>query len=465
MTSDLDRRLREVMSEVFSIPPSEVGPELSMRTFEGWDSLSHLNLVIALEEAFELRLDADDVTKMSSYTDLRAILACRLGAAPETLATESATVPVATEVPLQISEATPSHDPFAGISHLDANFRTLVQTDTVFGQLASDSKILLYRAHGAQIGENVTIGEGSRIIARQLIIGDDVTIGNGTVVEAKRVYLGSSVRIGYNCSFVAHDIRIGGATVITNRVRVDVAGRGQTRAARLTVGRQCGIFDEVSINVAQPVTLEDQVAVGPRATIFTHSYWQSVMDGYSALCKEVYLKERCWVGAGAQLLPGSTVGAGSIVMGNSVVTGDILPDTLVGGVPARPIRSGLCSVLSKDEKENLVLEIVERFLAYLRDSRCEVESRVGSNGPVYMVVFPNGTSEMLVYGASNNDAVSMGFNIEDIGGVVLDLARNVATGPETLLSYELRNFLRRYGIRLAPINWHYDWRKGIHNLE
>ena len=59
----------------------------------------------------------------------------------------------------------------------------------------------------------------------------------------------------------------------------------------------------------------------------------------------------------------------------------------------------------------------------------------------------------------------MGFNIGDTGGVVLDLARNVATGPETLLSYELRNFLRRYGIRLAPINWHYDWRKGIHNLE
>ena len=45
-----------------------------------------------------------------------------------------------------------------------------------------------------------------------------------------------------------------------------------------------------------------------------------------------------WIGVGAILLPGVRVGTGAIVSAGSVVTHDVEPHTIVGGVPARVIR-------------------------------------------------------------------------------------------------------------------------------
>ena len=57
------------------------------------------------------------------------------------------------------------------------------------------------------------------------------------------------------------------------------------------------------------------------------------MDG----CGEISVGDDCWIGYGAILLPGVSVGSGSVVAAGAVVTGDVPPMTIVGGVPARPI--------------------------------------------------------------------------------------------------------------------------------
>ena len=46
-----------------------------------------------------------------------------------------------------------------------------------------------------------------------------------------------------------------------------------------------------------------------------------------------------WIGAGATIIGGVTVGENAVVAAGSVVTGDVPPNTLVGGNPARVIRS------------------------------------------------------------------------------------------------------------------------------
>jgi acetyltransferase-like isoleucine patch superfamily enzyme len=52
----------------------------------------------------------------------------------------------------------------------------------------------------------------------------------------------------------------------------------------------------------------------------------------------VYIKKGAWIGAGAILLPGVTIGEYSLVAAGAVVTKDVLPYTMVAGVPAKVIK-------------------------------------------------------------------------------------------------------------------------------
>lgn len=54
--------------------------------------------------------------------------------------------------------------------------------------------------------------------------------------------------------------------------------------------------------------------------------------------KPVHIGKRAWIGAGATILPGVTIGDNAVVGAGSVVTKDVEPDTIVAGNPARLIR-------------------------------------------------------------------------------------------------------------------------------
>ena len=53
----------------------------------------------------------------------------------------------------------------------------------------------------------------------------------------------------------------------------------------------------------------------------------------------VHIKRNVWIGAGATILPGVTVGENSIVAAGAVVTKDVPDNTIVGGVPAKWIKN------------------------------------------------------------------------------------------------------------------------------
>ena len=52
----------------------------------------------------------------------------------------------------------------------------------------------------------------------------------------------------------------------------------------------------------------------------------------------IHIEEDVWVGSGSVVLPGVTIGKGSVVAAGAVVTKDVPPMTVVGGVPAKPIK-------------------------------------------------------------------------------------------------------------------------------
>jgi acyl carrier protein len=67
-------RLRQTVADVLGVHPYLLSEESSPSTISSWDSLGHLNLVIALEEEFEVNLSAEEVLAMSNVGSIRRIL-------------------------------------------------------------------------------------------------------------------------------------------------------------------------------------------------------------------------------------------------------------------------------------------------------------------------------------------------------------------------------------------------------
>jgi acyl carrier protein len=66
--------LRRVVSEVFTIPAEEVTDDLSPDSIDDWDSLSHLRLVTALEEAFHVKFETAEIMDMTTVAAVRDIV-------------------------------------------------------------------------------------------------------------------------------------------------------------------------------------------------------------------------------------------------------------------------------------------------------------------------------------------------------------------------------------------------------
>ncbi len=67
--------VKDVMSGLFGIDVSQIGPESSIATVEHWDSLQHVNLIMALEQEFGVMLDVDDALEMTTFPVVCEMLA------------------------------------------------------------------------------------------------------------------------------------------------------------------------------------------------------------------------------------------------------------------------------------------------------------------------------------------------------------------------------------------------------
>lgn len=66
MTAHLLEQVRNVASDIFGIPANKVTAESSPQTIESWDSVQHLNLVLALEERFGVQFEPEDIEEMKN---------------------------------------------------------------------------------------------------------------------------------------------------------------------------------------------------------------------------------------------------------------------------------------------------------------------------------------------------------------------------------------------------------------
>jgi maltose O-acetyltransferase len=116
-------------------------------------------------------------------------------------------------------------------------------------------------------------------------------------------------------------------------------GRGAIRR-RLSIGEMTWINVGCTFELQDEVRVGDRVAIGHDVLILTstHEIGPSAWRGGPMSSAPVTVESGSWIGARCVILPGVTIGAGAVVAAGSVVTKDVEPDTLVGGVPAKPLK-------------------------------------------------------------------------------------------------------------------------------
>ena len=73
----MEDRIKKVMSDVFNIDVSLINNESSPDNIENWDSLKHMNLIIALEEEFEIEFNDEEIVDSVNFALIFNILKAR----------------------------------------------------------------------------------------------------------------------------------------------------------------------------------------------------------------------------------------------------------------------------------------------------------------------------------------------------------------------------------------------------
>jgi acyl carrier protein len=74
LTANTFAEVRAVASDIFGVPPDQITAESSPETIENWDSMQHLNLVLAIEEKFGVQLEPEDIEQMKSIGAVVALV-------------------------------------------------------------------------------------------------------------------------------------------------------------------------------------------------------------------------------------------------------------------------------------------------------------------------------------------------------------------------------------------------------
>jgi acetyltransferase-like isoleucine patch superfamily enzyme len=97
-------------------------------------------------------------------------------------------------------------------------------------------------------------------------------------------------------------------------------------------------FDCVFLDLGG-ITIEHDVLIAPKVSLLSEGHPLSPNDRQSLVPGHIHIKRNAWIGAGATILPGVTIGENAVVAAGAVVSKDVPANTVVGGVPAKTIKT------------------------------------------------------------------------------------------------------------------------------
>ena len=87
------------------------------------------------------------------------------------------------------------------------------------------------------------------------------------------------------------------------------------------------------------IYIDDEVFIGPKVNLITINHDINPYNRPTTICKPIHIEKRVWIGVAATILPGVRIGENSIIGANAVVTKDVPGNTIVGGNPAKVIKT------------------------------------------------------------------------------------------------------------------------------
>lgn len=178
---------------------------------------------------------------------------------------------------------------------------------SIYARLKFKNNILVYRKSNFCIGKNVKIKVGKKIAIGRIYKGTNPLPGsfylkdNAKLIVRKKcsIYTGSTIQVGENAT-----LDIGGGVMNIN----------------------------VRIYCQEKIEIGTHVFIGENTIIRDSD--EHFVDINKPKTKPVKIGNNVWIGMGSMILKGVTIGDGAVIAAGSVVTKDVLPNTMVAGVPA-----------------------------------------------------------------------------------------------------------------------------------
>ena len=137
------------------------------------------------------------------------------------------------------------------------------------------------------------------------------------------------------------DLFVGDHVLMDGKSTINFASRFEARP-RLTIGSHTHIGHDCIITVAREISIGRRCLIAAETWIMDSSghpadpgrRWAGEPPSFDAI-RPVTIEDNVWIGGRSIIMPGVTIGEGSVVSAGSVVTADVPPYTVVAGNPAR----------------------------------------------------------------------------------------------------------------------------------
>jgi acetyltransferase-like isoleucine patch superfamily enzyme/glycine cleavage system H lipoate-binding protein len=357
-----------------------------------------------------------------------------------------------------------SFDLDESVGTLDPAFVESLRADPdAFRALSSEEKCSALRENGAEVGQDVVLGDGTLVVAPRIVIEDGVQLGPSATVRCEEIVaIGALTQFGPNLELLCRRAFVGGGVWAGRSVRFGGGGHRDPWAV-LTVGDLAFVGDEAFVNVCRPVLIGREVFLTMRSLIVTHNIGHSVLEGFENRFAPVVLEDRSQVGLGTVVYAGCRVGADAIVASNSYVTSDIPPGAFAIGVPAKVTGSASHKV-SRARQEELGRRMIDD-LHELLALRGHSVSAISDGDPrgfevegVRVLFAPTFRgAQGLADGAEETVVLTLEARGDDFpqGAAVLDLLGRRVYGDGGVVLDSVREFCRKRGIRFEPGPWRY----------